>query len=582
MSSPHARLTKFVTRLGANPVDNYAQDIVDGRLPAGRYHFLSCQRHLRDRTREADPKFPFFFSWQHADQFINFCAQLRHYTGEQFAGKPITLSPVQVFRLGSIFGWRQKNTLRRRFTTAYNELPRKSGKTLEGAIVALYVTFFEGEPGASGFTIATKREQAKLVFDAARQLVRSSGLRSRIAVLTNNLHRQQYNQKLEPLGADADSTDGLNPYLIITDEFHAHKNRKLVDVMESATGARQTFLHFIITTAGDDPISPCGDEHDFACRILDGVLGDNEATHAYFAFIAHADKDDDWKVEATWRKANPHYGISVNPEDLRKQALAAIAVPQKAAEFQQKRLNLWVNRKQPSMSVDGWRAGQSQWTIQDMAHQPCMLGLDMSAKIDLAALTALFPPTASRPKWRLAQWIWTPADTLIDRAHRDRAPYPVWVQQGWLIATPGTSISQRTIHDKIREVKKLFDVHLLGYDPWHVDKLIEDLREQDGWDERHLIEVPQTFAALTSTETRFKADVLAGLVDARYCPVTEWAVSNVVDQTDGKGNILFSKKHSRGRIDPVKSATIAMSLQLRQPIPREKDYQVMIFGGPPR
>lgn len=573
------KVQRVIRRLAPTPVDDYALKVKSGHIPAGKYHRLACLRHLKDRERETDPTFPFRFDWGMAWRFIDFAQNMRHYKGRQFAGRQITLSDSQVFRLGSIFGWRYKSNQLRRFTTAYNELPRKSGKTLEAAIVALYVTFFEHEPGAEGYCIATKKDQAKLVFDAAKKLVRASGLRSRIAMLVNNMNRSEYDQKLEPLGADADSTDGLNPYLIVTDEFHAHKNRKLVDVMESATGARVTFLHFIITTAGDDPVSPCGDEHDYATRILDGVLPDDEATLSYFAFIAHADPTDDWKLEATWQKANPHWGISVNPDDLRKVAKAALHVPQKAAEFQQKRLNLWVNRSQPSLSVDGWRAGQTNFAVDEMLHQQCWAGFDIGMKLDLCSLSLLFPPAGARKRFRLLQYLWTPLDTLVERTHRDRAPYDIWHSQGWLMAPHGVSVPPMVVRAKLNELRPQFDIECVGFDPWHADQLAFDLVATDGWQKEQIIEVPQTFTHLTSAEQKFKAETLAGNIDARNCPVTAWAVSNVIDQTDEKGNILFSKKRSRGRIDPVKSATIAMSVYLRQPITPAPQYQVMVFGG---
>lgn len=557
-----------------HPVDGYAQAVVDGQVPAGTYHRLACVRHLRDRAREAESG-PWVFSADAADRFFRFASKLRHYKGE-WAGQPFVPSDNQVFRLGNIFGWRSRTTGLRRFTTAYNELPRKSGKTFEAAVVALYVTFFEGEPGAEGYCIATKREQARRVWDDCKRLVVSSGLKARITAQVANLHQAATACKLEPLGADADSTDGLNPHLIITDELHAMKTRALLDVMESATGARRNPLHYQITTAGDDPVSPCGDQHDYACKVLDGVFED-AASEAFFAFIAHADPDDDWLDEATWRKANPHYGISVLPEDLRKLALKAKQIPSAVAEFQQKRLNLWVNTAAPSLSVDGWRRGQTTWDEDELRHEPCWAGLDLSGKLDLTALTLLFPPAPGRPRWRLLQRIWTPAETLIERARRDRAPYDVWAEQGWLLTTPGSSIDQRVIQDELRALRQRFDIEMLGYDPWHAHVLARDLVRDDGWREDEVIEVPQTFAGLTKAESDFKALVVEGEVDARGCPVTAWCVSNVVEQTDGKGNILFTKKRSRGRIDPVKSATIALSVYLRQP--RASEPTFFVVGG---
>lgn len=572
----------------SNPVDRYASEVVAGRIPAGKYHRLACVRHLKDRAREHTPGFPFRFVWEERDEhgrliqcavrFLEFARKMKHYKGRQFAGKFFDPTQCQVFRLGSIFGWRHVDTGLRRFTTAYNEVPRKQGKSFEEAVVAVYATFFEGEPGAEGYCIATKEKQAKIAFDAAKRLVKSSGLTDRIKVNAANLNRETFAQKLEPLGSDSDTTDGLNPHFVGVDELHAFKVRGLLDVMESATGARLNPLNFQITTAGDDPVSPGGDQHDYACRILDGVLEDDPSTISFFVFIAHADEDDDPWAESTWIKANPHWGGSVNPEDMRKLAAKAQKMPSAAAEFKQKRLNLWVNTLAPSLSVEGWRKGQSAWEWEDLEHESCWVGIDLSSKIDLCSVSLVFPPAPGRPKWRLIQRIWTPEDTLKERAHKDRAPYDIWVQQGWLNTTPGTSIRQQIIREELKQLRQRFDIEVVGFDPWHADRLMEQMQDEDGWTEGQVMEVPQTFAALTSAESRFKAEVLAANIDARGCPVTGWAVSNVIDQTDGKGNILFSKKRSRGRIDPVKSATIGMSLYLRQPPIQEPEFQIMVVG----
>lgn len=801
-------------------VDAYAHQVVSGAILAGKYHRLACQRHLRDRSREGSPDFPFVFDIERARRFFRFAARLKHYKGKQWARKPIELTPVQQFRLGSIFGWVHRETGRRRFTRAYNELPRKHGKTLEAAIIAVYVTFFDGEPGAEGYClhpktdilmadlswkelqdvevgdkvfavdehvvgfrkhrkmrvatvlgkvrhrrpavrvtldtgaevvcspdhkwlsqspasgnfkwratrdlragyrisyigepwlparswdagylaglfdgegyvfqgercafqigfsqkpgavldacvstlrklgfaptepyphaggtmqltvpglyqcirllgqikpvrlwakarqlwegkkapsttvritriervgyeelidietsartfvaeglvshncVATKRQQAKLVFDAARQLVRSSGLRNRITVFAHNMHRESQQQKLEPLGADADSTDGLNPYLIITDEYHAHKQRDLVDVMESATGARLSFLHFIITTAGDDPVSPCGDEHDYVCKILDGVLHD-DATEATFGFIAHADPEDDWLDEQTWRKANPHYGVSVNPEDLRKLALKAKNMPSAVAEFKQKRLGIWVNSSQPWLSMDGWRAGQSglegrpHWHPDEMVHESCWIGVDLASMLDLAALVAVFPPTATRTTWRLLRFVWTPQDTLRERARRDRAAYETWAAERpegeahlrSLIPVEGVRINHgRVIRPLLQQLRERYRIEQIGFDPWHADQVVDDLVDEDGFSQEQCILVPQTYAGMSAAALSFEAAVLEGIVDANGCPLMLWCASNVVVQKDGKDNIYPVKKKSRGRIDPIMASIIGWRL----------------------
>lgn len=570
----------------SNPVDAYARDVVEGRVPAGKYHRLSCERHLRDRARDGQPGFPYEFVWERrgrdgklarqcAQHFFHVAKKMRHYKGRQFAGQTFEPSAAQLFRLGSVFGWRQIGTGYRRFTTAYNELPRKQGKSFEEAVVAVYATFFEGEPGAEGYNIATKEKQARISFDAAKKLVTSSGLSSRIKVNAANLHRVETECKLEPLGSDSDTTDGLNPHFIGVDELHAFKTRGLLDVMESATGARVNPLIFQITTAGNDPVSVCGDQHDYACRILDGVIEEDPSTVAFFAFIAHADPEDDPWAEATWQKANPHWGISVDPDDMRKLAAKAQQIPSAAAEFKQKRLNLWVNTFAPCLSVDGWRQGQSRWTLEDMAHEPCFVGVDLASKIDLCALAFVFPPCPGRPQWRIFPRIWTPADTLVDRAHRDRAPYQVWADQGWLTPVPGTSIDKTVVRDAIREARDIVDIVQIGFDPWHSDEPIKQLIALDGFEETQVLEVSQTYQGMSAACLRMQAEILAGMVDARGCPVTGWAVSNAVGQQDGKGNLMFTKdpKKSKGRIDPLIAATIGVSLKIRQPVESEGAYE---------
>ena len=564
-----------------NPIDAYAQSVVSGAVPAGKYHRLSCARHLRDRAREATSGFPFRFDVERAERFFRFAEKLRHFEGKQWAGKLIELQPQQQFRLGSLFAWVHVETGLRRFRTAYNEIPRKNGKSLEAAIVALYVTFFSGEKGAKGFCIATKRDQAKIVFNASIRLVRANPLLlQRIKVQVASLTRDSDDSKFQPLGADADGTDGLNPNLIVVDEFHKHKTRDLIDVMESATGQRLEPVNFQITTAGDDPVSPCGDQHDYACKILDQVIDDE----TFFAFIAHADIEDDWLSEATWAKANPNWPV-LNQDDVRNLARKAANMPAASAEFKQKRLNLWVSASNPCLSVDGWRKGQTSlptalqratWR-DELLHQRCYIGIDLASKIDLCALSLVFPPTETRLRWRVLQHIWTPEETVKDRSHRDRAPYDIWVAQGWLRTTPGSRIDHAVVRQAIVAARSLYDVALIGFDPWHADTLIDELVREDGFAADRVLAVPQTYQGMSSACLRMQAEILEGNVDAGGCPVTAWSVSNAVANRDGKDNLMFAKGKSRGRIDPLIAMTIAMALWLRVPAKVEPSYQMVIL-----
>jgi len=534
-----------------NPVDLYAYDVVDGRVPAGKYHKLACVRHLRDRAREGTPTFPYRFDLAKADRFFRFAGKLKHYKGE-WAGQCIVLEPHQRFRRGSLAGWVHVDTGLRRFRTAYDEVPRKNGKTLELAIAAIYFTFYDGEPGAEGYCLATMRTQAMLVFNDCKKLVKASGLKAHLKIHVRNMHRDDTSSKLEPLGANP--VDGLNPSFIGVDELHKWKTRERLDVMETATGSRRQPVMAQITTAGDDLRSVCGDQHDYACKILDQVLVDE----TFFAFIAHADPEDDWTLEATARKANPNFGVSVKADDLAALVTKAIHMPGAAAAYQQDHLNLWVNTDAPWLSIDGWRRGQTTWSLEELRGERCYGGIDLASKIDLAAFALVFPPTATRTSWRYLVRCFTPADTLAARAHRDRAPYLQWVTEGWLSTNPGNRLDQDVVRAAVNDAKTVlgFDVQQIGFDPWNAGNLEQDLQE-DGFE---IVEVPQVFKHMTAPSREFEADVLDGLVDAGGNPLLAWMASNVVVDRDGPENIKPVKKKSRGRIDGIVAAIMARKL----------------------
>jgi phage terminase large subunit-like protein len=376
-----------------------------------------------------------------------------------------------------------------------------------------------------------------------------------------------------PWSADAHSLDGLNVSFALVDELHAHKTRAVWDVLETAIGARSQPLLFAITTAGADVHGICYEKLEYLRRILGGHVRDEQ----FFGIEYTIDEGDDWQAEASWRKANPNFGVSVNPDDLARKVREAQQSPAARNNFLTKHLNVWVTSHAPCLSVEGWRAGQTKgWRpaleVPELKHEPCWVGIDLASKIDLCAVSFVFPPGPDRPRWRWLQQLWTPADTLADRAQRDRVPYGLWVEQGWLQTTPGVRIDHAVVIEAMLAARELYDVQSIGFDPWHADKLIEELVHEHGFSETQVLEVPQTYNGMSSACLRVQADILAGEIDAGGCPVTAWAVSNVVPNIDGKGNLMFAKGKSRGRIDPVISGTIATARWLKRPIEERSVY----------
>jgi phage terminase large subunit-like protein len=240
-------------------------------------------------------------------------------------------------------------------------------------------------------------------------------------------------------------------------------------------------------------------------------------------------------------------------------------MPGAAAEFKQKRLNLWVNTAQPWLSLEGWRRGQTQWSVEDLRGQPCYGAIDLSSKIDLAAFALVFPPTETRKSWLYLVRCFTPADTLVERARRDRAPYLQWAEElipgspwPFLSTNPGNRLDQDVIRAAVNEAKDVygFDIKQIGFDPWNAGTIEQDLTD-DGFE---VLEIPQILKHMSAPSKEFEADVLDGLVDAGGNPLLAWMASNVVVYRDGKDNIYPVKKKSRGRIDGIIAALMARKL----------------------
>jgi phage terminase large subunit-like protein len=412
-----------VARAGTrdDPATAYARSISEGAVPANRTVRLACERHLDDLASGAGRGLRFDpAAARHAIEFFGF---LRHSKGE-WAGQTFELAPWQAFIVGALFGWKRDDGLRR-FRTGYCAVPRKNGKSSIAAGIGLYLLVADGEQGAEIYSAATTRDQARIVFDEAkRMVVASPALRRRVEPLINNLHVGASASRFMPLSSDSSTMDGLNVHGAIIDELHAHKTRGVVDVLDTATGARRQALLFEITTAGYDRHSICFEHHDYSTKVLDGVLQDD----SWFAYIAAADEGDDWTDPQVWRKANPNFGISVKEDDLARKAEKAIALPGAQNAFRRLHLNEWTEQAERWIDMAAWDACAAPVDLEQLRRRPCFGGLDLSTTTDITALAWVFPPE-SHSLWRVVSRYFVPEDNLRKRAARDRVPYDLWTRR---------------------------------------------------------------------------------------------------------------------------------------------------------
>jgi phage terminase large subunit-like protein len=559
-------------------VTAWARAVKARRVRVGKLVRLACERHLRDLVDGAARGL--HFDAEAANSAIDFFKLLKHSKGK-WAGTPFELSAWQQFIVGCIFGWKRADGSRR-FRVAYNEIPRKNGKSTLAAGLGILLAFFDNEPGAEVYCAATKRDQAKIVFNEAKRSVENTpALKRRISVLNANMNVRETSSKLEPLGADADSTDGLNPHGVIIDELHAHKTSALVDVLQSAAGARAQPLRFEITTAGSDRTSVCWMHHDYSVKVLEGVVDDD----SWFAFIAAADKKDDWRDATTWQKANLNLGISVNPDYIEAECRRAQKIPGEQNTFRRLHLNQWTEQSSRAIDMALWDEAAGEVRPEQLACRASMAGLDMASTSDLAAKVDVFGPDEGG-FYDVAARFWIPKASISAgtsrRSEEIRRQLELWTEQGFITATEGNVTDYDFVEKDILDDAERYRLRELAFDRWNVTQLITHLQDEWGTGDTariKVVDVGQGFASMAAPTKEFLRLVADKKIRHGGNPVLRWMVSNLALKQDPAGNLKPDRESSGDKIDGVVALIMALGRVMVAPTEGESIYDQRHAAG---
>lgn len=550
-------------------VTQYALDVVAGRVVAGVLVRKACERHLADLASGHERGLS--FDRAAAAKAIAFFPLLRHYKGEwgpqpgKPLGDPIVLEPWQQFIIGSAFGWKRADGTRR-FRQVYVEVAKKNGKTLIAAGVAILLAFFDGEPGAEVYAIASKRDQAKLVWNDAKRMVKKNpSLARRIHDYALSLSDDRSASFFRPLGRDSgESEQGVNAHGFIVDELHVLEDRDSVDNIETATSARRQPLGMKITTAGVKRESVWAEERADAVAVVEGRATDD----SMLVLIYTLDEGDDPFDEAVWPKANPNLGKSVKRDSLREQAEIAKRSPGKLAAFLRFRVNIPTSVSTRAIDIDEWDANGAEPEIPEGAGG--YGGLDLASVKDLTALILIF--RSPRPEAKVEHgcedradcrhyWtdvlcrFWCPEDGIRERSRRDGVPYEDWVRDGFLTATPGNVTDYRYIRSELAELAERYTIGDIGFDKWNATQLVTELMD----DGASCTSIPQTHAGLGPAWRELEKIVLEHGMRHGGHPVLRWMAGNVEVDTDPAGNQKPSKRHSAERIDGIVALDMALN-----------------------
>ncbi len=490
-----------------------------------------------------------------AQHVIDFFAERLVLIEGKKAGSPFALEDWQKAIIGNLFGWKRPDGTRR-YRRSFIFVARKNGKTPLCAGIINYVAFCDGEPGAQIYSAAGEREQAALVFRHAAGMIRRNKLleaNSRIYRTFKSIEYYDGSTVYKALSADADTKHGLNAHLVVVDELHVQKDRDLVDTLTTSTASRTQPIEIDITTAGVyDQNSICFEHYDYASKVRDGIIED-----PYFLpVIYETSKEDDWKDEKTWHKANPNLGVSVSLEYLRQACKEAIEVPAKENTFRRLHLNQWTEQDTRWISMDVWNEGHDDFPEQQLEGQVCYAGLDLSSTRDLTSLSLFFPETG-----HVLTYPFIPQASADKRERKDRVPYIMWHRQGFINMTEGDVVDYEKVRAKIIELRERFNIVMIAADPWNAVHIITQL-SQDGFDVHPM---RQGFQSMSAPTKELEKRVIAR--DLKHnSPVLDWCMSNVMVEQDAAGNLKPSKKKSTEKIDCVVSLINAIGAYLSNPM----------------
>lgn len=544
-------------RVAATPMTHaerahqYARDVVDGRIVAGRYVRLACQRHLDDLEREG---FPCEFDEERADRACRFIELLPHVKGRWARNEErIKLEPWQCFVVCSIYGWVYEESGLRRFRKASIYVPRKNAKSTTAAGIGDYMFGFDHEVGAEVYSGASTEAQAWEVFKPAREMVRRSpDLQSAAGIQVNakTLVRPSDMAVFAPVIGKPG--DGASPHCAIIDEYHEHASSEQYDTMLTGMGARDQPLMLVISTAGDDIEGPCYDDWRTVEQILDGTIEDEE----HFGIIYAADAEDDWTDPETLEKANPNIGVSVSREFLLARQREAIQNARHQYRFKIKHLNQWVASRSAFYNVNKWRELEDDVTLDDLRGRRCYIGLDLASKVDVAAMGLLFPPE-DEAWWTFVPRLYLPEDRM-DEPEADR--YRAWVEGGHIVLTDGGKTDIQRIQDDIADLAAMVELAGVAYDPWQSAQLAANLEKAGIM----MVEFRNTVQMMSEPMKESEALILTENVRHDGNPAMSWMMGNVVAKTDAKDNVFPRKEREQDKIDGPVALIMSLGMALRE------------------
>jgi len=532
-----------MTKTKIHPAEQYAQQVLAGEVMVCEFVTLAVKRYYNDLENALDKGW--YFDRKAAIRAIGFIEKLKHTKGK-WAGQRFKLESWQQFILWNIFGWMKADGTRR-FRYVYVEIARKNGKTALSAGIGLYMLFADGEARPEVYSAATVKDQARICFSDAVEIVKKTDLKNYLSPYRNSIVYELKGGTMKPLSSDYGTHDGLNPSCGIIDEFHAHKDSGMFDVIKSAFGARRQPLMFIITTAGFNKNGACYAYRSNVIKILKGINEDD----SLFGIIYTLDSKEEWDNPKMWIKSNPNLGVSVFPEYLADQVNDAKNRPEAVRNVMTKNVNLWVDAEKTWILDDMWQKCIGTTDIKSLRGCKCWGGLDLSNVSDITAFVLLFH---ENEKFQLLPFFWIPEDKMLEKIRKENINYDKWSSLGFVKVTAGNVLDYDFVKADILQIAEIYDLQSTAYDRWNASQTIIDLQNEG----MECSPFGQGYGSMGAPTKEFEKMVLTEKIEHFGNPVLRWMMASTVVKTDPAGNIKPDKEKSSQKIDGIVASIMAL------------------------
>lgn len=525
----------------------YAKAVMDGTIPNCIYVVGTCKRFLDDLEKNEYP-----FDADKAERYLKLVQKFSHVKGN-WDSDLIIYQPWQKFVFANIMGFINPRTKNRRFRTAHIEIPRGSGKSAMASQMALYFLALDNPKGNEISCIATKTDQARIVLDSARamakanpQFLKATGTE----VLAHRIVHDKSNSMVRALSSDDKSLDGLQDILAICDELHA-MSRELFEVISSGMSKRNDSLLLCITTAGFSTEGVGYEQSIYARKVSKGEVKDD----SFFSIVYTIDEGDNIFDSLTWMKANPNYGVSVDPVTFSAKAEKAKVTPSDIANFKVKHLNCWISESKAFYDVAAWDKGfREDLKLEDFYGKKCYVGIDLASKIDLASFGLLF---------REEGLYYYFDKTYVPEATFNQVRSTVYENAkatNNLIVTPGEAIHYPQLEEDFIKLSKDFQILSGLFDPWNAVSFSQRMIQE----RIDMKEFRMNVANLSEATKMLDAIIRQGKIFHNGSPLTRWCLGNVVAKEDPAGNVFPKKSSEKLKIDPIVALIMALAAWMNE------------------